>query len=99
MPERVRLRRSRGWHKPENTVVVSRPTKWGNPYRVGDTLESRSHAVARYEEDLHAGRLRVTTADARRELAGHDLGCWCSLDGPCHADVLLRGANGPADSA
>ena len=23
------------------------------------------------------------------ELAGRDLACWCPLDGPCHADVLL----------
>ena len=27
-------------------------------------------------------------------LAGHDLACWCPLDGPCHADVLLELANG-----
>lgn len=30
----------------------------------------------------------------RRELAGHDLACWCPLDAPCHADVLLRIAEG-----
>ncbi len=28
-----------------------------------------------------------------RELAGHDLVCWCPLDAPCHADVLLELAN------
>jgi Domain of unknown function (DUF4326) len=99
MPERVRLSRAKGWRKPENAVVVSRPTRWGNPYRTGDTLESRAEAVGRYEQDLHAGRLRVTVEDVRSQLAGHDLACWCSLDGPCHADVLLRIANSPADSA
>ncbi|MBN7571273.1 DUF4326 domain-containing protein [Mycobacteroides abscessus] len=26
-------------------------------------------------------------------LAGHDLVCWCPLDQPCHADVLLEIAN------
>ena len=30
----------------------------------------------------------------RAALAGHDLACWCPLDGPCHADVLLEIANG-----
>lgn len=30
----------------------------------------------------------------RRELAGKDLMCWCPLDMPCHADVLLEIANG-----
>jgi len=24
------------------------------------------------------------------ELAGRDLACWCPLDQPCHADVLLE---------
>lgn len=27
------------------------------------------------------------------ELRGHDLACWCRLDQPCHADVLLELAN------
>lgn len=29
-------------------------------------------------------------------LRGHDLACWCPLDQPCHADVLLELANGGA---
>lgn len=32
MPERIQLRRTKGWRKPENTVVVARPSKWGNPF-------------------------------------------------------------------
>ncbi len=31
----------------------------------------------------------------RRDLVGHNLACWCALGEPCHADVLLRLANGP----
>jgi hypothetical protein len=31
--------------------------------------------------------------DALAELRGHDLACWCPLDRPCHADVLLELAN------
>jgi hypothetical protein len=27
------------------------------------------------------------------DLRGKNLACWCSLDQPCHADVLLRLAN------
>lgn len=30
---------------------------------------------------------------ARYELGGRDLACWCPLDQPCHADVLLELAN------
>lgn len=35
-------------------------------------------------------------ATIRAELSGHDLMCWCPLDQPCHADVLLELANGVA---
>jgi hypothetical protein len=32
-PQRIQLSRRKGWRLPENTVVVSRPSKWGNPFR------------------------------------------------------------------
>lgn len=31
--------------------------------------------------------------DTVHELRGRDLACWCPLDQPCHADVLLEAAN------
>jgi hypothetical protein len=34
MPERIQLKRTKGWLMPENTVKVDRSTKWGNPFRV-----------------------------------------------------------------
>ena len=36
-----------------------------------------------------------SVADIVAELRGKDLACWCPLDQPCHADVLLELANGP----
>ena len=33
MPERIQLKRVRGWRLPPDTAVVARPTKWGNPFR------------------------------------------------------------------
>jgi hypothetical protein len=35
MPERIQLRRTKGWRKPTGTVVVARPSMWGNPWRIG----------------------------------------------------------------
>jgi len=40
--------------------------------------------------------LPFTAEDVRRELRGKDLACWCPLDEPCHADVLLQVANSGA---
>lgn len=92
MPERVRLSRRKGWRKPAGAVVVSRPSRWGNLHR--DPSVSRTQRVAAFESDLREGRMPYTLDDVRRELRGKDLACWCTPDGPCHADVLLRIANG-----
>lgn len=43
-PVRVQLSRARGWRKPENTVVVARPSKFGNPFRLRD----ETHGLVRY---------------------------------------------------
>jgi hypothetical protein len=62
---------------------------------------SAADAVSYYEVDLRVGLLPFAAADARTALAGHDLACWCPLDSPCHADILLKAANAAAgvDSA
>ena len=38
-------------------------------------------------------RLAISVDDVREHLRGRDLACWCPLDEPCHADVLLAVAN------
>jgi hypothetical protein len=88
MTSRVRLRRTKGWRKPARTIVVTRSSKWGNPHKVTAELD-RAQAVERFRVDLLAGRLPFTVEDVQRELVGRDLACWCPLDEPCHADVLL----------
>jgi hypothetical protein len=34
-----------------------------------------------------------TISDIRIHLKGKNLACWCALEAPCHADVLLELAN------
>jgi hypothetical protein len=106
VPKRIQLKRAKGWRKPEGVVVVSRPSKWGNPfpvsmeYDIGATTEREARAlvVQRFESLINEPEkwsitLPFTKDDIRAELRGHDLACWCSLSAPCHADVLLRIAN------
>jgi hypothetical protein len=90
-PRRLKLSRKKGARLPKDAVVVARPTKWGNPYR--PEKMTRTRAVANYRRDLLAGKLRVSVEDVLCELKGRDLACWCPLDGPCHADVLIEIAN------
>ena len=59
------------------------------------------HAVASFRWQLlnHPNVLGFTEAEARAELAGKNLACWCPPDQPCHADVLLEIANREEDAA
>jgi hypothetical protein len=45
------------------------------------------------EVDVPLMAVRRWLLDALPALRGHDLCCWCALDRPCHADVLLKLAN------
>jgi hypothetical protein len=98
-PKRVRLSRAKGFKLPEGAVVVARPSRWGNPFRIGapdpETGEpmTREAAVSHYRALVHAPEQAELRAAVRRELKGKDLACWCSLDGPCHADALIAIAN------
>jgi hypothetical protein len=88
LPRRVQLRRSKGWRMPENTLKVDRSTRWGNPFQHPD----RAVMVRQFEEWLPSQPQLV--AEAREQLRGRNLACWCPLDGPCHAEVWLKIANG-----
>jgi len=87
-PQRIQLRRTKGWRKAEDAIVVARPTRWSNPFSV--EKYGRAEAVRMY----HAWVLKNRKVEEiQQELAGHDLACWCPLDKPCHADILLELAN------
>jgi hypothetical protein len=75
---------------PPGAVYVGRPTRWGNPFIVGPHCSAEDAAI-RFRSWLRT--MPVLVADAKQELRGKDLACWCSLDGPCHADVWLEVVN------
>ncbi len=85
MPQRIQRKRTKGWRMPEGAVYVGRPSKWGNPFAVGDDIAGLD--ATGFFAEFVAPKLDL------RELRGKDLACWCRLDQPCHADVLLELAN------
>jgi hypothetical protein len=94
-PTRIRLQRTKGWRKPATAVVVARPSRWGNPFRIGvdgDRIECRDQ----FRAALLRGELAISVVDVRRELGGRDLACWCNEGEACHADVLHEIANAEA---
>lgn len=116
MPERIQLRRVKGWRMPPETVYVARPSPWGNRFKVSSCMEAgfadtvseaRALCVECFRDWLLKGDLSECwngCTDEEREqwewmraklwtLRGKNLACWCPLDAPCHADVLLMLAN------
>lgn len=87
---------------PDGAVYVGRPSKWENPYRIGarnphtDDPYTRADVLDLFRRSVRDWWGPWYVEHVRRELTGRDLVCWCSLDQPCHADVLLEIANGGA---
>lgn len=112
MPKRIQRKRTKGWAKPFLAVCVTRPSQFGNPFKVGEgtpfrfcrgtviratkhlrLVQDAESAVAFFSawiDSPHGKHMRVA---AKEYLRGKDLCCWCALDQPCHADVLLEIAN------
>lgn len=102
-PQRIQRKRTKGWRMPEGAMYVGRPTKYGNPFQ--GAREDAQWAVDRYTEFLSEPKhLAVVNRGLYyfnhgsygpdiEALRGRDLVCWCALDAPCHADVLLDIAN------
>lgn len=70
-------------------VYIGRPSKWGNPFEIGKD-GSRQEVIEKFAVWLmHQPKL---VEDARKELRGKILGCWCAPK-RCHGDILLDVAN------
>ena len=91
-PKRIQRSRAKGWKMPANAIYVGRPTVWENPYVVGSELMNGETLTAEKAVELYEQHLadNFNERDIRHCLRGKDLACWCALDQPCHADVLLR---------
>lgn len=111
-PARVQRRRTKGWRMPANTVSVCRPGRWGNIFEIGSTGWIPVDSSGKWSKEPHEPLtreqavqcFRYTAEFTAREfpgfyepLRGKNLACWCPVDLPCHADVLLVLANDSED--
>lgn len=90
---------------PAGAVYVGRPSQWGNPFKPENFTRgviepthrlARMRAVKAYRYEIvqmNGGIVGFNRFWVARHLRGKDLACWCPLDQPCHADVLLKLAN------
>jgi hypothetical protein len=108
MPVRIQLKRTKKWRKPPGAIVVCRPSRFGNPFRIGmfvsdhGVLKTKADCVNVYREWVllmlsgsygKRPEQAVLMGKILRDLEGRDLACSCKPGEPCHADVLLELAN------
>ena len=110
-PVRLQLSRRAGFVLQEisraanglDAVVVTRPGRWGNPWRVGEAfIPDAAEAVRRFRAAVIGFDVGGTAckpnahpdsyigriiADAPRQLAGKNLACWCPLPAPGEPDI------------
>ena len=67
-------------------IYIGRPSKWGNPFRIGKD-GSREHVIQKYRDWILANSNLM--AQLPLELKGKTLGCWCKPNA-CHGDVLAE---------
>jgi len=103
----IRWVRWEGKKLPAGAKLVTRSSRFGNPYRAADEHGGKEAAVSRFANFLINRRnpppgwvnpfpAYPSDEDIRDQLAGHDLACACEEATPCHRDILLVLANGPA---
>jgi len=88
---------------PEGGRSVARPTRWGNPIKADPARHRDKQYMQAIVAQFRDGVLDPsrtgswakypTLATIKAELRGRALGCFCPLDTPCHADVLIDIAN------
>ena len=103
-PTGLQLSRRKGFDLQEHSmgcnglsaVNVARPSRYGNPHRVGwceicGAAHTVEEAVAKLAAEIDGDP--IFRERIRGDLRGKNLACWCKIRTPCHRDVLLRIAN------
>ena len=73
-------------------VSISRPSKWGNPFKIGKD-GTREEVIDKYAEWIV---VQPELMAALPDLRGKRLGCWCKPQA-CHGDVLAALADAIQD--
>jgi hypothetical protein len=75
-------------HKTPATVFIGRPSKFGNPFKIGPY--TREQAIEKFKDYFY--RKILIEPEFRKEvekLRGFSLGCYCKPEA-CHGDVIAQ---------
>ena len=93
----VKVDRASRWGNPFNSTQIAIPFMWGSAGPGIPLVGLREPPSLGRCLDLYAAWLRGQMDRDPGFLAplrGKNLACWCKPGEPCHADILLRLANG-----
>lgn len=90
----------KGWRLPRNTVCVTRPGLFGNPWRASSGNEASVQDAVRSFREWLLGRNPGELPERRsrllarlHELVGKNVACYCPEHAAwCHGDVLMAAA-------
>lgn len=71
---------------PQDIVYIGRPSKWGNPFKIGRDGD-RQECLDKYYEYIK--NQRPDLLEKLHELKGKALMCWCKPES-CHGDILVE---------
>lgn len=103
-PNTIYVGRPTKWGNPW-TIETALNTKFWLPEECAQVVVDEFEAWLNNDEDMSMGehlgmwkrpeiqKQRAAILVNIKELRGKDLACWCPLDQPCHANVLLKLAN------
>jgi hypothetical protein len=80
--------------------AVDRFKRWavGNMSALEMSQSSRADRWSGGNQSISLVTVRSWLRDELPKLRGKNLACFCALDAPCHADVLLELANAPVSA-
>lgn len=71
--------------KEKYDVYVGRPSKWSNPFKIGED-GTREEVIEKYKKWILT---QPQLLDSLWELENRILGCWCHPQ-RCHAEILIE---------
>ena len=105
-PQRLQRKRQKGYKLPPDTICVTRGTKYGNPFVIGEVLsidqigflntcdfKKYAFEVITREASLYLFAVYILPKLDMNPIKGKNLACFCSIESACHADILLEYAN------
>lgn len=87
-PKRIQRKRTKGWRMPKNTISVTRPGPWGNPFRVGDIWDQ---AIVWHLPSWNEGATTDGETKLSAQMAADLFRERCSIAMESEAAFVLRG--------